>query len=30
MIAVPPGVWVWLAMGHTDMRRGMDSLAVQV
>jgi hypothetical protein len=23
-------VRVWLAVGHTDMRRGMNSLAVQV
>ncbi len=30
MIAAPPGVWVYLACGNTDMRRGMASLAVQV
>jgi len=30
MIPVPSGVSVWLAMGHTDMRRGMQSLALQV
>jgi transposase len=30
MIPVPSGVRVWLAVGHTDMRRGMDSLALQV
>ena len=30
MIGVPPGVRVWLATGHTDMRRGMTSLALQV
>ena len=30
MIPVPPGVRVWLAVGHTDMRRGMDCLALQV
>jgi len=30
MIAVPSGVWVWLAVGHTEMRRGMNSLALQV
>ena len=30
MIPVPSGVRVWLAMGHTDMRRGMQSLALQV
>jgi transposase len=27
---VPSGVRVWLAVGHTDMRRGMNSLAIQV
>ena len=30
MIPVPTGVRVWLAAGHTDMRRGMNSLALQV
>ena len=30
MIPVPSSVRVWLAVGHTDMRRGMNSLAVQV
>ena len=30
MIPVPWGVRVWLAVGHTDMRRGMNSLALQV
>ena len=30
MIPVPAGVRVWLAVGHTDMRRGMNSLALQV
>ena len=30
MIPVPSGMRVWLAVGHTDMRRGMNSLAVQV
>ena len=30
MITVPSGVRVWLAVGQTDMRRGMNSLAVQV
>jgi transposase len=30
MIPVPSGVHVWLAVGHTDMRRGMHSLALQV
>jgi len=30
MIAFPAGVRVWLAMGHTDMRRGFDGLAVMV
>jgi hypothetical protein len=30
MIAVPSGVRVWIAAGPTDMRRGMQSLALQV
>ena len=30
MIPVPSGVRVWLAAGHTDMRKGMDGLALQV
>ena len=30
MIGVPAGVRVWLASGPTDMRRGMNSLALQV
>ena len=30
VIPVPAGVRVWLAVGHTDMRRGMNSLAIQV
>ncbi len=30
MISVPTGVQVWLASGATDMRRGMNSLALQV
>jgi len=30
MIPVPPGVKVWIATGHTDMRRGMNSLTLQV
>ena len=30
MIALPAGVRVWLANGHTDMRRGMNGLALQV
>ena len=30
MIALPPGARVWLAAGHTDMRRGFDGLARQV
>ena len=30
MIAPPPNVRVWLACGHTDMRRGFDGLASQV
>jgi hypothetical protein len=30
MIPVPSGVRVWLSVGHTDMRQGMYSLALQV
>ena len=30
MIPFPSGVRVWLAVGHTDMRRGMNGLALQV
>jgi transposase len=30
MIAFPSGVRVWLATGHTDMRRGFDGLALLV
>jgi hypothetical protein len=30
MILVPHGVRVWLATGRTDMRRGMNGLALQV
>ncbi len=30
MIPVASGVRVWIATGHTDMRRGMNSLALQV
>ena len=26
MIPVPSGVQVWLAAGHTDMRKGFDGL----
>lgn len=28
MIGPPAGVRVWLACGHTDMRKGMDGLAL--
>ena len=28
MIPVPAGVRVWLAAGHTDMRKGFDGLAI--
>jgi transposase len=28
MIGLPSGVRVWLACGHTDMRKGMDGLAM--
>ena len=27
---IPPGARVWLAMGHTDMRKGMQGLALMV
>ncbi len=30
MIPVASGVKVWIATGHTDMRRGMNSLALLV
>jgi transposase len=30
MIAFASGVRVWIATGHTDMRRGMQGLALQV
>jgi transposase len=30
MIAFPSSVQVWLAVGRTDMRRGMNGLALQV
>jgi len=30
MIVPPSGVRVWLATGATDMRRGMNSLALQI
>jgi transposase len=30
MIPVPGNVTVWLATGHTDMRKGMNSLALLV
>jgi transposase len=30
MIPVPAGARVWLATGHTDMRKGMNGLALQV
>ena len=30
MIPFPAGVQVWLAAGHTDMRRGFDGLALLV
>jgi transposase len=29
MIPVPSGVRVWLAVGRTDIRRGMNGLALQ-
>lgn len=30
MIGLPVGTRVWLAAGHTDMRRGFDSLVAIV
>ncbi len=30
VIPIPAGVRVWIATGHTDMRRGMNSLALLV
>ena len=30
MIPIPSGVRVWIATGQTDMRRGMQGLALQV
>lgn len=30
MIPVPSQVRIWLAVGWTDMRRGMQGLALQV
>jgi transposase len=30
MIPIPVGVRVWLATGHTDMRKGFDGLALIV
>lgn len=28
MIAIPGGVRIWIATGHTDMRKGMQGLAL--
>ena len=30
MIPIPSGVRVWIATGHTDMRRGMKGWRLQV
>ena len=30
MIQFPAGTKIWLALGRTDMRRGMDGLALQI
>jgi transposase len=30
VIPIPSNVRVWLATGHTDMRRGFNGLALQV
>ena len=27
---IPPGARVWIAMGHTDMRKGVQGLALMV
>jgi transposase len=29
-LPLPAGVRIWIATGHTDMRRGMRGLALQV
>ena len=28
MIPIPTGVRIWIATGHTDMRKGMQGLAL--
>lgn len=30
MIAIPPNTKIWIAFGHTDMRKGFDGLAALV
>jgi transposase len=30
MIAIPTGLRIWIAIGHTDMRKGMQGLALLV
>jgi len=30
MIPIPTGVRIWIATGHTDMRKGMQGLALLV
>jgi transposase len=30
LIALPPGAKVWIASGHTDMRKGMNGLALLI
>ena len=30
MIPIPAGGRVWIATGHTDMRKGMNSLSLQI
>ncbi len=30
MIPVPAGTRVWLASGHTDMRKGFNGLAIRI
>jgi transposase len=29
-IPTPSGTWVWLAIAHTDMRKGFDGFALLV
>jgi len=29
-VVILPGAWLWIAMGHTDMRKGMQGLVLMV